>query len=81
MKKLTITIKDISEGKGKAFMAVIRELNDSIAMGDNLKELFEGIEFTIDTAIKDGIGIFKNADKKVVIKKYKIGKADVHARR
>ena len=69
MSKLTITIKDISEGKGEAFAAVIHELNDAVAMGDDMNELFEGIKLAIDTAEEDGISIFKKPARKVVIKK------------
>ena len=64
MKKLTIIIEDISEGKGKAFMAKIPELNDSIAMGDNLKELFDGIRLTIDTAKKTALASIRKRVKK-----------------
>lgn len=71
---MTITIKDISEGKGEAFAAVIHELNDAVAMGDDMNELFEGIKLAIETAEEDGIGIFKKPAKKVVIKKIKLHK-------
>ena len=46
--KLSITIKDISEGKEKAFLAVLHDYNDAKVMGKDFKELFEGIKVTID---------------------------------
>lgn len=49
MYKYTITITDISDGDKCAFKAVIHELNNSIAMGDSLAELFDGIRMTIET--------------------------------
>jgi hypothetical protein len=61
--KITIIIEDISNGKKVAYSARMPELNDSIAMGNNLKELFKGVEMTIEGAKGNGIGIFKNYSK------------------
>ena len=77
MNKLTITIKDLSKGKKKAFSATIRELNNSIAMGANFKELFEGIQLTIDSAKKYGIGIFKKTKHKIIVEKRNYTAANV----
>lgn len=73
MKKFTLIIEDISGGKGKAFCATCPELNNSTAMGDNFKELFEGVAFMIEGAKEDGIGIFAKPKKKILIRKYAVG--------
>ena len=63
MDKITIKIEDLSKGKKKAFCATIPELNNSIAMGDNLQELFKAINMTIDSAKKFGIGNHSKTQK------------------
>jgi len=72
MKPITIIIEDISEGKMKGFVATMPELNNSIAMGDNFKELFKGILMTFEVAQEDGMGVFadhnKIPDKNIKIK-------------
>ena len=62
MKPITIIIEDISEGKMQGFAATMPELNNSIAMGDNFKELFKGILMTFELAQEDHMGVF--ADQK-----------------
>jgi len=71
MKPITIIIEDISEGKMEAFSATIPELNNSIAMGDNFKELFKGILLTFEVAQEDGMGVFAD-QKKIPQKNIKI---------
>ncbi len=61
MKKITIIIKDLSGGKARAFSATIPELDGAVAMGDNFKELFEGIQLNLETAKNYKIGIYKKS--------------------
>lgn len=48
IRKLSISIEDISDGKDKAFAAVLHDYNNAIVMGKDYKELFAGIKATID---------------------------------
>jgi len=67
MEPITIVIEDISEGNMKGFSATMPELNNSIAMGGNFKELFEGILLALETAEEEGMGVF--ADQKKIPQK------------
>ncbi len=42
-------IEDISEGKGKAYAARFPQLQDSVAMGDDIDHLFEGIDLMLES--------------------------------
>ena len=48
-KTLAIIIEDISDGKGEAFAARFPQLHDSIAMGEDMNELFEGIDELLES--------------------------------
>lgn len=48
IKKLSITIKDISEGKKEAFLAILHDYENAHVMGDDYEELFDGIGHTIE---------------------------------
>lgn len=60
-----IIIEDISEGTEKGYMAIIPYLKNSLVFGENLMELAEGIELTIDLAKKGNIG----KKKKITVQK------------
>ena len=60
---LTIKIKDISEGKGKAFMATIPELNNSKICADTVPQILKLLPDTLKVAEKENIGIFKTNKK------------------
>jgi len=63
MNFLTIKIEDISEGKQKAFKAVIPELNNSTVCADSIGEIFELVPEAIKTSKKHHIGIFARKTK------------------
>ncbi len=67
MSYLTIKIEDISEGKQKAFKAVIPELNNSIICADSIAEIFELVPEVMKSSKKNKIGIFGNHKKRVKI--------------
>lgn len=46
-------VHNISEGQEHGYMAIIQAFNNAIVFGKDLKELEEGIAFSIDTEIKD----------------------------
>lgn len=46
--KLSISIKDISDGQGKAFVAILHDFNNAKVLGKDYRELFKGIQATIE---------------------------------
>lgn len=63
IKKLTIIIEDLSEGKEKGYCATVKELGNSVIMADSIGEIFELIPPLLDSAKRNNIGKFK---KKIV---------------
>lgn len=43
-----ISIQDISEGKGEAFVAILHDYNDAKVMGKDMRELTDGIRATVE---------------------------------
>jgi len=48
--KLTFIIEDISDGQELAYAATCPELHNAVAMGDDMKELFEGVDLSLECA-------------------------------
>lgn len=46
--RLLMSIQDISDGKGKAFVAILHDYNDAKVMGEDMEELSAGIKATIE---------------------------------
>ena len=71
IKKLTITIENLSKGKEKGFCATFKELGNSVIMADSIKEIFDLIPELINSAKKNEIGIFKKKNLNIkIIPKY-----------
>jgi len=73
-KKLTIIIEDIGAGKEKGLLATIVEFNNSIVMGENFKELFDGLIAFTECVKEDKIDIFSRKPLKTVKSVSKITK-------
>jgi hypothetical protein len=43
-----MSIQDISDGKGEAFVAILHDYNNAKVMGKDMSELTAGIKTTID---------------------------------
>ena len=61
MLNLTVKITDISGGKGKAFKAVIPELNNSIICADTMHEIFKLVPEAINQAKKYSFGVYADS--------------------
>lgn len=58
MKTLTIKFEKLKSGKQVGYMAVVKELGNSIIMADSLAELFDQLPVMIESCEKNQIGIF-----------------------
>ena len=47
-KSVLYILKDISNGKKKAFKAIIPEMNNGVVYGSSIKEIEEGIKIAVD---------------------------------
>lgn len=60
MKTLPIKFEKLKNGKQIGYMAVVKELGNSMIMADSLAELFEQLPIMIESCEKNQIGIFGN---------------------
>ncbi len=58
MKTLTIKFEKLQSGKQTGYMAVIKELGDSMIMADSMAEIFEQLPMVIAACEKNKIGLF-----------------------
>ena len=61
IEKLLISIKDISGGKGEAFVAILHDYKNAKVMGKDMEELLSGIKATTQYCKQKNI---KNIAKK-----------------
>ena len=65
-KTLTIKFEKLKSGKQTGYMAVIKELGDSMIMADTMAEVFEQLPVVIAACEKNKIGLFAVVEKIVV---------------
>lgn len=68
--RVLMSIRDISDGKGEAFVAILHDYNDAKVMGKDMAELSAGIKATVAYLEekagknKNECGIYKNMLRK-----------------
>ena len=61
--RILMSIRDISDGKGEAFVAILHDYNDAQVMGKDMAELSAGIRAAVDYIEEKKAGKEKNRKK------------------